>query len=408
MNATRRSRQSLGRALARLISLVAGIYLLIPTPAQAIPAYARQFNVKCGTCHTPVPPRLNNIGIAFKRLGYRMPDVDDDGRLILQDKPSKSVFEDFSLVGDFRGESVRGEPALFKLDEVEVMGAGAVGKKLSYSAQVAWEDGEFMLEGVEGQLLLGRPGLNVTTRFGVVAPLIWDKFGHWRLGISQAALPHLRVPAGEFSGFRLHDRARGVEVGLNVNRMGTEGGNLRSTFVAAGIYNGLSQGEDGVAFEENNDFKDTMLQVVHLWGDSNTVGALWYRGRVTDIGEEAFEDRFDRVSVFGNYRFPSGTDILAGLSAGRDDTTAFALGRIDSRSSFLELNQAIGAKTSALVRYDRFEPNRDLADSDLRGPTIGVTHQLLDNLLVTGEYQGLRRGPDDRDRQFVVRAVVIY
>ena len=70
---------------ARLASLglatcVTVMFVLAPARADAIPAFARQFNATCNMCHAPLPPRLNNLGITFKRLGYRLPDVDDQGR----------------------------------------------------------------------------------------------------------------------------------------------------------------------------------------------------------------------------------------------------------------------------------------------------------------------------------------
>jgi len=389
-------------AIAVTTTLVAG-----ERSAGALPAFARQLNTKCSTCHAPVPPRLNNLGITFKRLGFRLPDSDDEGRLIVKDKPSRSALEDFSLIGDFRGESARGEPTSFALDEVELMGGGALGKRLSYLAQVAYEDGEVMAEGFEGQLLLGTPQRNVTTRFGLIGPLIWDKFGHQRLTISQPAVAHARVPAGDFAGYRLHDAQGGVEVGVNFNALGAEGGTLRSTYLSAGVFNGLSQDEMEIGADENNDFKDVMLQALHLWGESSTLGGLWYRGTVTDIGEDRFDDRLNRWALFGNYRLPTRTDVLAAVLFGRDDTTA-EIGRIRSRSWFIEGSHPLTDRTAATLRYDRFEWNRDLPDDVLRGPTVGATHQFFDSLLVTAEYLGLKRGDEERDHQFVVRAVVIY
>ncbi len=397
----------MARRLAFVVAAVITALIAGERPASALPAFARQLNTKCSTCHAPVPPRLNNLGITFKRLGFRLPDSDDEGRLIAKDKPSRSALEDFSLIGDFRGEGVRGEPTSFVLDEVEAMGGGALGTRLSYLAQAAYEDGEVMLEALEGQVLIGSPRTNVTARFGLIAPLIWDKFGHQRLTISQPILPHFRVPAGAFEGYRLHDAQRGVELGLNFNSLGAEGGALRSTYVSVGVFNGLSQGEMEIGTDENNGFKDVMLQAVHLWGESSTIGALWYRGKVTDIGEERFDDRLDRWALFGNYRLPTRTDVLAGVSFGRDDTTD-EIGRIRSRSWFVEGSHPLGERTAATVRYDRFEWNRDLPDDVMRGPTIGATHHLFDNLLLSAEYRGLQRGDERRDRQFVVRAVVIY
>lgn len=40
--------------------------------AQAVPAFARKYNVDCTYCHTAWP-QLNRTGIIFRYLGYRMP-----------------------------------------------------------------------------------------------------------------------------------------------------------------------------------------------------------------------------------------------------------------------------------------------------------------------------------------------
>jgi mono/diheme cytochrome c family protein len=48
--------------------------------AQAIPAFARKYNVDCTYCHTAWP-QLNRQGYIFRRLGYRMPwEVPTGGR----------------------------------------------------------------------------------------------------------------------------------------------------------------------------------------------------------------------------------------------------------------------------------------------------------------------------------------
>jgi hypothetical protein len=47
--------------------------------AQAIPAFAREYNVSCSTCHTLVT-RRNEFGDAFRRAGYHWPGGDDADR----------------------------------------------------------------------------------------------------------------------------------------------------------------------------------------------------------------------------------------------------------------------------------------------------------------------------------------
>ena len=405
---TIKTRCSKRAILARLgpIAVFVTVSLLAPAPVQAIPAFARQFNAKCSTCHEPLPPRLNNLGITFKRLGYRLPDVDDQGRLVLKDKPSQSLLENFSLIGDIRLEKFRGKPTPLSMHEVELVGGGTAGPHLSFSTEVAWEAGEFSLDRYDAQVLLGRPEANFTARFGQVAPLLWDKFGSQRLGIARASVLNRRVPVGAFVGYRPRDPMEGLELGVNLTRAAAEGGTMRSTFLSLGLYNGLTQA--GNDFGENNGSKDVLAQVLHLFGEANTIGALWYHGKATKIGTTAFDDTYSRFGVFGNYVLGHGADVLGGFMTGRDEATISTIGRISSRSWFLELDQTIAPRTAAFFRYDRFEPRRPEASVTVGGPTLGVACQALDHLLLTGEYTGQKVGTKQRGRDLVVRATVIY
>lgn len=51
---------------------------IFPDQAQAIPAFARKYNVNCTTCHT-APPILNHYGQRFLENGYQLPGTEDGG-----------------------------------------------------------------------------------------------------------------------------------------------------------------------------------------------------------------------------------------------------------------------------------------------------------------------------------------
>jgi hypothetical protein len=44
----------------------------------------------------------------------------------------------------------------------------------------------------------------------------------------------------------------------------------------------------------------------------------------------------------------------------------------------------------------------------VQGPTIGVSHLFFESLLLKAEYQGLRTGSDQRGRDFIVSARLMY
>jgi hypothetical protein len=55
-----------------LLFAVAGVAMLLPEDAHAIPAFSRQYKTECSTCHT-IYPELNEFGEAFLRNGYVYP-----------------------------------------------------------------------------------------------------------------------------------------------------------------------------------------------------------------------------------------------------------------------------------------------------------------------------------------------
>ena len=65
---------------ASLTVLAVGLSpLLLPTKSYAIPAFARQYQTSCTTCHVDFP-KLNDFGKAFKDAGFKFP-VDDENSL---------------------------------------------------------------------------------------------------------------------------------------------------------------------------------------------------------------------------------------------------------------------------------------------------------------------------------------
>ena len=55
--------------------VIVSALLLVPSVAQAIPAFARKYQTSCETCHT-IYPKLTPFGEAFRRNGFRFPGDD--------------------------------------------------------------------------------------------------------------------------------------------------------------------------------------------------------------------------------------------------------------------------------------------------------------------------------------------
>ena len=62
-------------ALPLGVVMVVILSWMFPTRCEAIPAFAREYNTSCSTCHLDFP-KLNDFGKAFKDAGFKFP-VDD-------------------------------------------------------------------------------------------------------------------------------------------------------------------------------------------------------------------------------------------------------------------------------------------------------------------------------------------
>ena len=58
------------------ITLLLALLLVKPDPGYAIPAFSRQYNTSCSTCHIDFP-KLNDFGKAFKDAGFKFPKDDE-------------------------------------------------------------------------------------------------------------------------------------------------------------------------------------------------------------------------------------------------------------------------------------------------------------------------------------------
>ena len=66
-------------SLAAVLVILVSSFIVTPD-AQAIPAFARKYNVNCTVCHTR-PPQLNTFGERFLENGYQIPGTEDGGIL---------------------------------------------------------------------------------------------------------------------------------------------------------------------------------------------------------------------------------------------------------------------------------------------------------------------------------------
>src|SRR5436309_8547908 len=95
-------------AAAGLPALVAGLVAFAsPGRVEAVPAFARQYDLQCNACHTR-PPRLNRFGEQFHMMGFQIPSAARPGGIV------SSVREDGAVKTLIDSLALRIEGGLFE------------------------------------------------------------------------------------------------------------------------------------------------------------------------------------------------------------------------------------------------------------------------------------------------------
>lgn len=137
--------------MVRRLAVVTAIVLTVMTgltvpSAEAVPAFARQYDVQCNACHTR-PPRLNRFGEQFHMMGFQIPSAARPGGLLgslKDDGVVKTLIDTLALrvVGGLFEYSESPKETEAKLEpphEVELFITGAITPNLSIYAELEYE-----------------------------------------------------------------------------------------------------------------------------------------------------------------------------------------------------------------------------------------------------------------------------
>jgi hypothetical protein len=371
---------------------------LLPGRAAATPAYARRYDTKCETCHSPLPPRLNNTGILFRRSGFRLPDADDKGNLTLNAVPAHSISDAASLVANFLGryDQVVGpgeSKTTMELGEIVVLAGTSVGEHLSGQATFIprSEEGTVELEGAEFQANYGKPTGQWSVRGGIIEPNLWQRGTHGTITLAGdlAFGEESSVPVGDFAGFGIGHNQVGVEGGYTYTRL--HNGSTCTTMLSAAVLNGVDETGDP-ASRNTTDGADVYFQAIQLFGARNSAGAFYYKGRtlIDPLGlllpPGPFRDHFSRYGAMGNYVLFDRVDLTAAFADGKDHSDEIS-GNVVSRGAFAQADIKIRNRWVADYRRDYYDPDRAFSDDLIRAHTGSTTYQMEDNLFFTLEYQ---------------------
>lgn len=345
--------------------------LVIPKPSQAIPAFARKFNVKCYNCHT-IPPALNKTGYMFKRLGYRLPPDEMDGKKAAPtirelESPearftltnSLALVTQGSFTVDKSGGATPASHSSFNLDKAALFGAGVVpDTNFSYFAEFNfYEGGNTSLEqaqaiytgGRANSSFFGRAGeMHMQEGEGTRAAMFYNLFPE----------PSLILRNTDAMNFSLDQHPVGAAAGYTWASPYFK----QILSVTGKVTNGLNADGSEILGTSTKNSKDVWLDADYWFGPDGGVSFMTYYGRKDQTqnagGPDAFSFRpaIRRYGVFGNYLFFDKLDVLGGYLHGNDDWMDGLGGPMTAYTSNGyrgEVDYYIQRGFALMARYDR-------------------------------------------------------
>ena len=304
----------------------------------AVPQFARRYNLKCSACHTIVPV-LNEQGYMFKRLGYHLPPALEKG------KPAPKI-----------SDLVKKEPQWTLTNNV----APAV-TDFSYSAERATQEGQpnsstsafqvaswnayfggwlpdtnFFYYGELDIVTGGSTNPDMTAaKFGYAggnARSSWYAAGgreHLQIGNgTRAAQVYSLLPSAPLfyetpspTNFVVDQSPVGIDLGYT-----WASSNYSKVFAATvKVTNGNNADGSEILGPSARNSKDVYVDVDYWYAPESGVTFLSYYGRKDNLQTDSLGNQFTfhphirRQGIFGNYKLFSKVDFLGGYLHSSDD-----------------------------------------------------------------------------------------
>ena len=269
------------------------VLLIIPAgKADAIPAFARKYQISCQVCHSPAMPALKAFVDEFAGAGFRMTDYESpryfintgDERLsLLRELPLAIRIDGFATLNfDNQGTVDFGAPFV-----VKILSGGELSDKLSYYFYFLFNE-RGTIAGLEDAFLMYSDAFGTGINFYV--------------GQFQASDPlfkgELRLTLEPYKIYGIKPEGSSVDLKYDRGIMFDKSFGSGTTIVGE-IVNGCGLGEasEGYLFDKDK-YKNFMLRLSQSIGESVSLGFFGYTGKeaLLDSGTDPI---ISEIKMFG-------------------------------------------------------------------------------------------------------------
>jgi len=275
------------------------VFILSANTTQAIPAFARKYQISCQVCHSPAMPRLKGFGEEFAGNGFRMTeyespryfmDTGDDKLSLFRDLPIALRMDGFATYNfNNAGSADFGAPFILK-----ILSGGELSEKISYYFYFYMnERGE--IAGVEDAFIVVNDLFGTGINFSIGQFAVSDPLFKGELRYTIEPYKIYAFSPGSSTTDLKYDK--GIFLERDIGELGT-------TLVAE-IVNGCGIGEAGEGYLFDKDkHKNLFVKINQAIGEKLSVGFFGYFGK---------EDLTDTVGTFTSTIQMFGPDMVLNL-----------------------------------------------------------------------------------------------
>ena len=272
------------------------LFILVPgKKCNAIPAFARKYQISCQVCHSPVMPRLKGFGEEFAGNGFRLSEFESPRYFISTGDDKLSLFRELPLAFrmdgfasyNFNNEGMADFSSPFVL---KILSGGELSEKLSYYFYFLLNE-RGSIAGVEDAFLMYHDLFGTGINFYIGQFQASDPLFKGELRYSLEPYKIYSSAPGSSSVDLKYDRGIILEKDLSTG-----------TTLVGELVNGCGIGEAGEGYLFDRDkHKNFMIRINQSLGKSVTLGFFGYSGK---------EDLTDTVGLFTSKIKMYGPDLV--------------------------------------------------------------------------------------------------
>lgn len=380
--------------VCRLITVVLLLVFALPEKkAEAIPAFARKYQISCQVCHSPAMPRLKAFGDDFAGNGFRMTDYESPRYFIETGDQDLSLFRELPLAirldgfASFnfadKGSVDFGAPFVLK-----ILSGGEISDKLSYYFYFLFNE-RGSVAGVEDAFVMYHDFLNSGINLYMGQFQVSDPLYKGELRFTLEPYRIYSVAPGNSTADLKYDRGVIFEKGL-----------ATGTDIVAEIVNGSGIGEAGEGYLFDKDkYKNFFLRINQAAGQYLSAGFFGYTGKevlrnpagpftssVRMFGPDLSLNIDDKFVMNLQYVFRSDSRVFT-------DENESIIEDVKTQGGFAELIYSPKGDLSKWYLTGLFNyVKSDIESLDYVSGTLHAGYLLRRNMRVVAEYTQLMKG----------------